>query len=72
MYKHLLIFDSVFCPIVLFGLEDVLFRITLSDEVCVFGRRFRGQSFVIQHHGVDVHRVSSLVRLCERFFGRHQ
>ena len=56
MYEHLLNFDSVFCPIVLFGLEDVLFRITLSD----------------QHHGFDVHHVSSLVLLCERFFGRHQ
>ena len=72
MYEHLLNLDSVFCPILPFALEDMLFRITLSDEVCVFVRRFRWQSFDIQHHGMDVHRGSSLVRWCERFFGRRQ
>ena len=34
MYEHLLSLDSVFCPILSFGLEDMLFRIALSDEVC--------------------------------------
>ena len=31
---------------------------------CVLGRRFRGQSFDIQHHGMDLHRVSGLFRWC--------
>ena len=30
----------------------------------MFGRRFRWQSFDIQHNGMDVHRGSSLVRWC--------
>ena len=47
MYEHLLNLDSVFCANLSFGLEDMLFRITLSDDVCVFGRRFRRQSFDI-------------------------
>ena len=71
MYEHLLNLDRVFCSILSFGLEDMLFRITLSDGVCVW-ETFRGQPFDIQHHGMDVHRGSSLVRWCERFFGRHQ
>ena len=36
MYEHLLNLDSVFCPILSFSLEDMLFRIRLSDEVCVW------------------------------------
>ena len=35
MNEHLLNFDSVFCPIFSFGLEDMLFRITFSDGVCL-------------------------------------
>ena len=35
MCEHLLNLDSVFCPILSFGLEDMLFRITLSDGVCL-------------------------------------
>ena len=74
MYEHLLNLDSVFCPILSFGLADMLFRIELSNEVCVcvFGRHFRGRPFDIQHHGMDVHRFSRLVRWRERFFGRYQ
>ena len=36
MYEHVLNLDSVFCAKLLFGLEDMLFRIMLSDEVCVW------------------------------------
>ena len=36
MSEHLLNLDSVFCPILSFSLEDVLFRITFLDEVCVW------------------------------------
>ena len=36
MSEHLLNLDSVFCPVLSFSLEDVLFRITFLDEVCVW------------------------------------
>ena len=36
MNEHLLNLDNVFCPIFSFGLEAMLFRITLSHEVCVW------------------------------------
>ena len=36
MCEHLLNLVSVFCPILPFVLEDMLFRIALSDEVCVW------------------------------------
>ena len=42
MYEHLLNFDSVFCPIVLFGLEDVLFRIALFRRGVCLGDVFAG------------------------------
>ena len=42
MYEHLLNLDSVFCANLSFGLEDMLFRMMLSDEVCVLETFSRG------------------------------
>ena len=70
MYEHLFNFDSVFCPILSFGFEEMLFRITLSDEVCVWETFSRA---VIRHPApwdgcTPCFGSFSLVR----FFGRHQ
>ena len=70
MYEHLLNLDSVFSANLPFGLDDMLFRIALSDEVCVW----ETFSLAVIRHLAPWDGCTSCFdfRSLVRFFGRHR